>query len=190
MGTQYERMCCVGMCSPGLQPTTDYETRVAKGCQETSGAFQRFLFPILFILLPAPVLHVPMAISILFEVVLGLPTVDLTIVSPPLFGLVPLSVTLSFLRKCWTSAKTEGAVKSLSTAACLGQTSVLAAVNTSLSGTNADLVSPSSPQILTATHTSVSLCAATVTPGAGGTSFALETVQHSLSKEIHVRILV
>lgn len=51
----------------------------------------------------------------------------------------------SFFRKCWTSAKTEGAVKSLSTAACLGQTSVLAAVNTSLSGTNADLVSPSSP---------------------------------------------
>ncbi len=75
--------------------------------------------------------------------------------SKPLFGLLPLSVTLSFFRKCWTSAKTEGAVKSLSTAACLGQTSVLAAVNTSLSGTNADLVSPSSPQILTVTHISV-----------------------------------
>nr|XP_020444233.1 uncharacterized protein LOC109953152 isoform X2 [Monopterus albus] len=42
-------------------------------------------------------------------------------------------------RKCWTSAKTEGAVRSLSTAACLGQTCVLAAVNISLSGTNADL---------------------------------------------------
>lgn len=76
--------------------------------------------------------------------------------SKPLFGLLPLSVTLSFFRKCWTSAKTEGAVKSLSTAACLGQTSVLAAVNTSLSGTNADLVSPSSPQILT-WHTFLSL---------------------------------
>ena len=82
--------------------------------------------------------------------------------SKPLFGLLPLSVTLSFFRKCWTSAKTEGAVKSLSTAACLGQTSVLAAVNTSLSGTNADLVSPSSPQILTVTHISVPLSAGTV----------------------------
>lgn len=77
--------------------------------------------------------------------------------SKPLFGLLPLSVTLSLFRKCWMSAKTEGAVKSLSTAACLGQTSVLAAVNTSLSGTNADLVSPSSPQILTVTHISVLL---------------------------------
>ena len=57
------------------------------------------------------------------------------------------------------SAKTEGAVKSLSTAACLGRTSVLAAVNTSLSGTNADLVSPSSPCFLTGTkHFFPSLC--------------------------------
>lgn len=33
--------------------------------------FHRFLSPVLFILLPAPLLHIPMAISSLFEVVLG-----------------------------------------------------------------------------------------------------------------------
>lgn len=70
-------MYCVGVCSPGLQPAKDDETREAKGCQEMSGAFQRFLSPFL---LPAPLLHIPMAISSLFEVVLGLPAVGLTIV--------------------------------------------------------------------------------------------------------------
>lgn len=132
-----------------------------------SGAFQRFLFPIFFILLPAPLLHFPMTISSLFEVVLGLPTGLTNVLAyclpfKLLFGLLPLPVTLFFLRKCWTSAKTEEAVKSLSTAVCLGQTTVLATVNTSLSGTNADLVSPSSPQIQTATHSSLYLCAVTV----------------------------
>lgn len=46
-------------------------------------------------------------------------------------------------RKCWTSARTEEAVKSSSTAVSSGPTSALAAANTSLSGTNADPVSVS-----------------------------------------------
>lgn len=49
-----------------------------------SGAFQRFFSPVLFIPLPAPGLHIPMAISSPFEVVLGLPTAGLTIVGTSL----------------------------------------------------------------------------------------------------------
>lgn len=127
---------------------------------EWSGALKRFLSPALSFLLPVPLRHIPRAISSLFEVVLGLPAAGLTIAgycsqSNPLFGLLSFSVSLSLFRKCWTSARTEEAVKSLSIAACLGQTSVPAAVNTSLSGTNADLVSPSTQQMLTVTHKSV-----------------------------------
>lgn len=153
---------CVGMCSPGLQPGKDDETREAKGCQEMSGVV---LFPYISFSHPLysltcsspPYSHghkQPVWSGFRFCLPLVSPSVDQAYCAPskPLFGLLPLSVTLSLFRKCWTSAKTEGAVKSLSTAACLGQTSVLAAVNTSLSGTNADLVSPSSPQILTVTH--------------------------------------
>lgn len=64
-------------------------------------------------------------------------------VSPP-SPLTSLSSSLCYFlcpRKCWTSARTEEAVKSLSTAVSLGPTSALAAANTLLSGTNADPVS-------------------------------------------------
>lgn len=75
-------MYCVGMCSPGLQPAKDDETREAKRCQEMNGVelSRDFFLPFSFFLLPAPLLHIPMAIRRLFEVVLGLPDAGLTIV--------------------------------------------------------------------------------------------------------------
>ncbi len=83
MGSQCGSLYCAGMCSPGLQSTKDDETREAKERQEMSGVelFQRFLSRALFILLHAPLLHIPMAISSPFEVVSGLPAAGLSIVS-------------------------------------------------------------------------------------------------------------
>lgn len=111
----------------------------------------------------SPLLCSPMASSRLFKAVLGVPAAWLAIIGS-LFhlqnhlGFSPnhCPSPLSF-RKCWTSARTEGTVKSSSTAACLGPTSVRAAVNTSSFGTNAGRVSRSSPQILTATRLSLIL---------------------------------
>lgn len=82
VGSQFGRLDCLGMCSPGLQPTRDDETREVRGCQEMSGVelSRDFFLLTLFILLPAPLLRIPMAISSPFEVVLGLPAAGLTIV--------------------------------------------------------------------------------------------------------------
>lgn len=70
----------------------------------------------------------------------------------PLVALCHFFLLFFLFRKCWTSVKTEGAVKSLSTAVCLGWISAPVAANTSLSGTNAGRVSPSLPSFLKLTH--------------------------------------
>lgn len=154
--------CSVLECAHlGYSRLKDDETREAVGCQEMSGMELSRVFFLLFCFFfssltcsSPPFSHgckQPVWSGFRFACCwshhrwLIVPPLNLSLVFSRSLSLCP-----SF-RKCWTSAKTEGAVKSLSTAACLGQTSVLAAVNTSLSGTNADLVSPSSPHILTAT---------------------------------------
>lgn len=53
VGSQYGRMYCVGMCSPGLQPAKEDETREANGCQEMSGVelCKDFFLPFPYVLL-------------------------------------------------------------------------------------------------------------------------------------------
>lgn len=90
----------------------------------------------------------------LFKVVLGVAAARPAVIGPlfhlqhhlRFFPSQSRPSPLSF-RKCWTSARTEGPVKSWSTAASLGPTSVPEAPNTSAFGTNADPVSGSSPRI-------------------------------------------
>lgn len=147
-----------------IHPTEkDLHTRNVLTCTGACQRSKRVPEIAFFLLFLSPLLCSPMATSRLFKVVLGVPAACLAVIGS-LFHLqnhlrfspnhCPSSLTF---RKCWPSARTDGTVKSLSTAACLGPTSVRAAVNTSLFGTNADQVSGSSPQILTETHVSLIL---------------------------------
>lgn len=166
VGFQYRGMWCAGMCSPGQQQAKRWWNQRSRRMpgNEWNGAFQSFLSPLSSffssLYLPPYSHGYKQPVWSGFRFVCCWSHHRQLIVLPLNLSLVfSRSLCLfSFFRKCWTSAKTEEAVKSLSTAACLGRTSVLAAVNTSLSGTNADLVSPSSPWLLTATHIYPGLC--------------------------------
>lgn len=130
MGSQWLVLCCDGICSP-VYTSRWSKARQARGCL---GKISSPFTPSCSHRHEQPTRSDP-------GFVLCQSNDRLLIVLPLNLFYSSLCHSLS-RRKCWTSAKTEGAVKSLSTAASLGQTSVLAAANTSLSGTNADPVSP------------------------------------------------